>query len=159
MLKKTIEKAGPILGAVLLSFATYTMPASADEVISTSNQARQQIVVRVDISEQRMTVLKGGKRLYDWPVSTARSGKITPRGTYQPQFFSPNHKSSRYNNAPMPWSVFYSGHYAIHGTNAISRLGSPASAGCVRLHPDNAKELYAMIRETGKKDTFIVVQD
>lgn len=147
----------PILAATI--FSTTTAPASAEEVFSSSNQANQRIVVRVDVSEQRMTVIQGGQRLYDWDVSTARVGKYTPRGTFQPQFFSPNHRSSKYGGAPMPWSVFYDGDYAIHGTDAISRLGAPASAGCVRLHPDNAKLLYAMIFEAGKAETFIVVQD
>lgn len=159
MLNKSIRRAGTTLGAALLSMPVFAAPASADEVISTSNQATQRIVVRVDISEQKMTVIQGGKRVHTWPVSTARPGKITPRGTYQPQFFSPNHKSSKYNNAPMPWSVFYSGDYAIHGTTSVNQLGAPASAGCVRLHPDNAKVLYSMIYVTGKNDTFIVVQD
>lgn len=146
-----------LAGFLALSGAT---GALADEVFSSSNQVdAKRIVVRVDVSEQKMTVIQGGKRIYDWDVSTARAGKETPRGTYQPQFFSPNHRSSLYGGAPMPWSVFYDGDYAIHGTNQISRLGSPASAGCVRLHPDHAKALYAMIWEAGKDETFIVVQD
>ncbi|MBV7409150.1 L,D-transpeptidase [Maritimibacter sp. DP1N21-5] len=135
-----------------------TAPALADEVFSSSS-ARNMVVVRVDVSEQKLTVIQNGVRLYDWPVSTARTGKWTPRGTFQPQWFSPDHRSSKYNNAPMPWSVFYSGDYAIHGTDAVGRLGTPASAGCVRLSPENAKTLYSLIFETGKKDTFIVVQD
>ncbi|WP_235888921.1 L,D-transpeptidase [Maritimibacter alexandrii] len=157
MLRKRLSMLAPILAATI--FSTTTAPASAEEVFSSSNQANQRIVVRVDVSEQRMTVIQGGQRLYDWDVSTARVGKYTPRGTFQPQFFSPNHRSSKYGGAPMPWSVFYDGDYAIHGTDAISRLGAPASAGCVRLHPDNAKLLYAMIFEAGKAETFIVVQD
>jgi lipoprotein-anchoring transpeptidase ErfK/SrfK len=158
MLKKFFRLAGSIAGTAF--FMTIAAPASADEVISTSNRSTSpMIVVRVDVSEQKMTVIQGGKRLYQWDVSTARTGKITPRGTFQPQFFSPNHRSSKYGGAPMPWSVFYDGDYAIHGTDAIGRLGAPASAGCVRLHPENAKVLYSMIFETGKKDTYIVVQD
>lgn len=158
MLRKKLSMVAPVLAATL--FTMTTAPASAEEIFSSSNQpASQRIVVRVDVSEQKMTVIQGGVRLYDWDVSTARSGKYTPRGTFQPQFFSPNHRSSLYGGAPMPWSVFYDGDYAIHGTDAITRLGAPASAGCVRLHPDNAKVLYSMIFEAGKKETFIVVQD
>lgn len=159
MLTRTLIKAVPVLGAALFSMGLAPAPASADEVISTSNRAQQRIVVRVDISEQKMTVIQGGQRVHEWPVSTARPGKITPRGTYQPQWFSPRHRSSLYNGAPMPWSVFYSGDYAIHGTDAVGHLGSPASAGCVRLHTDNAKQLYAMIQAVGKTDTYIVVQE
>jgi len=59
----------------------------------------------------------------------------------------------------MPWSIFYSGNYAIHGTNSISRLGQPASHGCVRLHPENAKILFNMVKAEGKANTRVTVSD
>jgi len=118
----------------------------------------QAIDVRVDISDQRMVVKRHGQVVASWPVSTARKGKITPTGTFRPQTMKRKHFSSLYNNAPMPWSIFYSGNYAIHGTNQIKRLGRPASAGCVRLHPDHARELFAMVQQEGMGATRIRVQ-
>lgn len=115
------------------------------------------VVARVSISAQVMHVYHHGQLLYEWPVSTARSGKITPTGSWTAQWMSRNHRSSRYNNAPMPYSIFYSGHYAIHGTDQISRLGRPASAGCVRLHPDNARKLFDMVRNEGLEQTRVIV--
>ncbi|TVS04048.1 MAG: L,D-transpeptidase [Rhodobacteraceae bacterium] len=115
------------------------------------------LVARVSLSGQVMHVYHHGQLLYEWPVSTARSGKITPTGQWRPQWLSRNHRSSRYNNAPMPYSVFYSGHYAIHGTNEINRLGRPASAGCVRLHPDNARKFFDMVRAEGMEQTRVIV--
>ena len=117
------------------------------------------LVARVILSEQTMHVFHGGKLLYEWPVSTARSGKITPTGEWTAQWLSRNHRSSRYNDAPMPFSIFYSGHYAVHGTDQISMLGRPASAGCIRLHPDNARVLFEMARTEGLANTRIVVID
>lgn len=115
------------------------------------------IVARVSISTQTMHVYHDGQLLYEWPVSTARRGKVTPTGTWTAQWLSRNHRSSRYNNAPMPFAIFYSGHYAIHGTDQISRLGRPASAGCVRLHPDNARVLFAMVQQEGTDNMRVVV--
>lgn len=132
--------------------------AAATERLSTSNRS-DDIVIRVDVSEQQMTVMKAGRRLYSWDVSTGGRGYSTPRGTYQPQWFSRNHKSRKYNNAPMPFAIFYDGGFAIHATFATGMLGRPASHGCVRLHPDNARTLYEMVYEQGKADTYIVVQD
>ncbi len=117
------------------------------------------VVAKVDISEQKMRVYSNGKHLYTWRVSTARKGKWTPRGTWTAKWLSRYHKSSRYNNAPMPFSIFYTGNYAIHGTNNISRLGQPASAGCIRLHPDHASVLYNMTRNVGLKNMKVVVRD
>lgn len=114
--------------------------------------------VRVDLSEQRMHIYMDNRKLYLWPISSARAGKVTPVGTFQPQFLSANHKSSLYNDAPMPWSVFFHGNYAIHGTTEVAKLGRPASAGCIRLHPDHALILFDLVRKTGKEGTFIVVQ-
>ena len=93
-----------------------------------------------------MTVYLDGAPTYTWPVSTARKGKITPTGTFRGQSLSRHHRSSLYNNAPMPYAIFFRGNYAIHGTNQISRLGRPASAGCVRLHPDHAAVLFNLAK-------------
>lgn len=113
----------------------------------------------VDVSEQRMRVYEGDRLLHDWPVSTARKGKVTPRGNYSPQWLSKNHKSSRYNNAPMPNAIFYSGHYAIHGTYETGKLGRPASAGCVRLSVDNSAWLFDHVRRNGNSSLRIRVKD
>ena len=115
------------------------------------------IVARVSLETQTMHVYRDGMLLHEWPVSTARRGKITPTGEWTAQWLSRNHRSSRYNNAPMPYSIFYSGNFAIHGTNQISRLGRPASAGCVRLHPDNARVLFSMVQEEGTDNMRVVV--
>ncbi len=119
----------------------------------------QKIEARIDKSAQTMAVYVNGWHKYTWPVSTARRGKVTPSGSFTAQWLSKNHKSSRYNNAPMPYSIFYSGHYAVHGTNQVSRLGRPASAGCVRLHPDNARILFELTRQVGKENMTVTVRD
>ena len=117
------------------------------------------LIAKVDVSKQTMTVIRHGKVIYSWPVSTARKGKITPRGSYSPKSLSRYHKSSLYNNAPMPYSIFFRGNYAVHGTNQVSRLGRPASAGCVRLHTANAAKLFSLVKKHGFKNTRIVVQN
>lgn len=117
------------------------------------------LVAKVDISTQTMTVIYNGQVAYQWPVSTARSGKYTPRGAWSAKWLSRNHKSSLYNNAPMPFSIFFNGNYAIHGTNQISRLGRPASAGCVRLHPEHAAVLFSLTQQVGKQNMRVVIQN
>nr|WP_246734838.1 L,D-transpeptidase [Chelativorans sp. ZYF759] len=117
-----------------------------------------QLVAQVSISTQTMTVIQGGKVIHSWKVSTARRGKVTPVGSWTAKWLSRNHRSSRYNNAPMPYAIFYNGHYAVHGTDQIGRLGTPASAGCIRLHPQNAAKLFALAQQVGLKNTRIVVR-
>ena len=123
---------------------------------ATAAQAGQ-LVAKIDVSEQRMTVVKDGKVLYNWKVSTARSGYSTPRGSYKPTRMHTMWYSKKYHNSPMPYSVFFRGGYAIHGTNAVSALGRPASHGCVRLHTDNAAQFYALVKQVGAGNTRITI--
>ncbi len=122
-------------------------------------QAATGIEARVDLSEQSMQVYINGSRRYTWSVSTGRGRYRTPTGSWRPTFLSKNHRSSRYNNAPMPFSVFFYRGYAVHGTDQISRLGAPASHGCVRLHPNNASTFYDLVERYGSSSTRIVVEE
>lgn len=117
------------------------------------------LVANIDVSSQTMTVSKYGQVLYRWSVSTARKGYFTPRGSYRPQWTARMWYSRKYEMSPMPYSVFFRGGYAIHGTGAVKYLGRPASHGCVRLHTANAATFYSMVKEVGYGNTRIVVTD
>ena len=121
------------------------------------NPATKFIRVYINKRRQRMSVYLDNKKIYECKVSTARRGYWTPRGTFRPYNLERMHYSRKYHNSPMPYSVFFKGGYAIHGTYSISRLGRPASHGCVRVHPKNAKRLYSLIRRYGKRNTKIVI--
>jgi lipoprotein-anchoring transpeptidase ErfK/SrfK len=112
---------------------------------------------RIDISAQRMTISQYGRVLYSWPVSTARGGYVTPRGNYRPTRLHRMWYSRKYDMSPMPYSVFFRGGYAIHGTNYVKSLGRPASHGCIRLHTANAATFYSMVKRFGPGNTRIRV--
>ena len=96
------------------------------------------LVAKVDVSTQTMTVIYNGKVEYRWPVSTARAGKHTPRGQWNAYWLSKYHRSSIYNNAPMPFAVFFApGGIAFHEGNTETE-----SAGCVRLSRANAERWF-----------------
>jgi len=114
----------------MMLFATPAM-AQTDITISKSHQMMQ---VDSDYGS------------YQWPVSTARKGYYTPTGTFHPYSLQPMHYSRKYDNAPMPHSIFFSGGYAIHATPHTGSLGRPASHGCVRLSPTNAATLYNIVK-------------
>ena len=115
------------------------------------------VVARIDLSSQRMTVSVNGIPYYSWPVSTARRGYVTPTGTYRPQRMYRKYFSKKYYNSPMPYSIFFRGGYAIHGSYAVNQLGSPASHGCIRLAPSNAATLYSLVQSHGAGNTVIVI--
>jgi lipoprotein-anchoring transpeptidase ErfK/SrfK len=117
------------------------------------------VVVKIDISSQSMSVFVNGWPYGFWRVSTAREGFHTPRGNYRVTRTAKVYYSKKYDNAPMPNSVFFYGGFAIHGTNSISLLGRPASHGCVRLHPADAADLYELVQEYGPSRTRITLTD
>ncbi|HSP51095.1 MAG TPA: L,D-transpeptidase [Pseudolabrys sp.] len=118
--------------------------------------AQAGIVVTVDKSAQLLSVVVDGAPRYQWPVSTARIGYRTPNGSYRPQWLARKWFSRKYDWSPMPYSIFFNEGYAIHGSYEISHLGRPASHGCIRLHPQNAALLFALVKER-LDDTRIVV--
>lgn len=134
-----------VLAGALFLFASGSGPALAG------------VVAQIDISQQRMKVLVNGKVAHSWPVSTARRGYRTPTGTFRPTRMHTMWYSRKYHMSPMPHSIFFHGGYAIHGTYSTKYLGRPASHGCIRLAPGNAKALYSLVRRYGSGNTKIVI--
>lgn len=115
------------------------------------------VVIHVDRGSQTLTVVVDGARYATWPVSTARRGYRTPAGSFRPSRLERVWYSSKYDNAPMPYSIFFAGGYAIHGTNAIGSLGRRVSHGCIRLHPAHARQLFGLVQSYGRGATRIVI--
>ena len=119
-----------------------------------ASPARAALVIAVDKSAQTLTVTRDGETLHTWPVSTGKSGYATPSGNFTAFRMAAEYYSKEWDDAPMPHSVFFTkqGH-AIHGSYEVKRLGSPASHGCVRLAPENAAKLFALVKEKGLPNT------
>jgi lipoprotein-anchoring transpeptidase ErfK/SrfK len=140
-----------LAGAVLIGSATLLGAGRAE--------AASQMVARISISTQRMLVLVDGREAFSWKVSTAGRGYSTPTGTFRPTRLHEMWYSRQYDNAPMPHSVFFFQGYAVHATDAVKKLGRPASHGCVRLHPDNASDFFTLVETFGIANTAIVITE
>ena len=119
--------------------------------------AEAKVVARINIAEQKMTVTVDGAVTHVWNVSTARKGFVTPRGVYAPKRMHVSYYSKKYYNSPMPYSIFFKGGYAVHGTSAVGKLGAPASHGCIRLATRNAARLFNLVQQYGKSGARIVI--
>ena len=113
-------------------------------LLLTTTPAFAETDIVIDKRTQTMTV-DSDEGQYEWPVSTARKGYSTPSGYFYPYSLQTMHYSKKYDNSPMPYSIFFTGGFAIHGTPHVGNLGRPASHGCVRLHPDNARTLFGIV--------------
>lgn len=129
-----------------IAFACSTMQASA-----------ARLEARVDLSSQTMVVKHYGKVKYRWKISSGKKGFSTPTGQWSAKWLSRHHKSRKYNNAPMPFAVFFHRGYAVHATNYIKGLGRPASHGCIRLHPNDASKFYKLVEKSGLSNTRVVI--
>jgi hypothetical protein len=123
-----------------------------------STAAQASVAITVDKDNQMMTVEVDGVARYRWPVSTGIPSRETPGGSFRAFRMEEDHFSKEFDDAPMPHSIFFTkiGH-AIHGTDSESRLGSPASHGCVRLSKANAATLYALVQEQGVLKTTVTL--
>lgn len=126
-------------------------------VIPAGSALAHAVTAHINLSEQRMDVSVNGLHYASWAISSGRNGYRTPTGSFKPQRLKRMHYSTKYDDAPMPHSIFFYKGYAIHGTDQVRRLGRPASHGCVRLHPQAAAELYALVKQYGRGNTTIRV--
>lgn len=114
-----------------------------------------EIVISVNKATQTMSVLIDGAEAYRWVVSTGTGGG-PPDGTFRPERLHRHWFSRTFNMAPMPYSIFFQGPYAIHGTDKIAQLGRRASKGCVRLHPRDAAVLFELVQRQRANTTIVV---
>lgn len=140
-----------IAAAVALAFTVFAAHTPVQAKI-------QKITAKVDISEQRMKVFVNGVHKKTFKVSTGARGYTTPTGSWKPTRMHKMWHSRKYDMAPMPHSVFFYRGYAVHATNAIKRLGRPASHGCIRLHPKNARQFFNLVMAAGRANTSITIQ-
>jgi lipoprotein-anchoring transpeptidase ErfK/SrfK len=107
------------------------------------------VMINVDLTMQQMNVRFADGTTVTWPISSGRPGLDTPDGRYKPQWVDPDHISKQYQDAPMPYAIFFDlqGH-AFHGSYQKT-FGVAVSHGCVRLPVDDAKTLYDAVKISG----------
>jgi lipoprotein-anchoring transpeptidase ErfK/SrfK len=140
------------------SNSTAAQAESKPESTPGTKKTGSNVLITVDKTKQEMTVFIDGVEKYDWPVSTGRPGYSTPSGTYTATSMNEVWYSKQWDNSPMPHSIFFmkDGH-AIHGSYEVKTLGKPVSHGCVRISPQDAATLYALVEKNGLENTQVVL--
>ena len=100
------------------------------------------VLIYVDLGRQRATVYRNGVRIGVSTISSGKTGHSTPTGVFTILQKNKDHRSSTYDNAPMPYMqrLTWKG-VAMHAGNLP---GFPASHGCVRLPMEFAKKLFTV---------------
>jgi lipoprotein-anchoring transpeptidase ErfK/SrfK len=168
-----VLNSAPRIGSVPSSLATTTATAAtvaaepaapkseavlpAKAAVAKPKPVGPSLIARINLATQRLELTSDGQRQASWPISSGRSEFPTPRGVFRPQWTSKMWFSKKYDDAPMPHSVFFTGGVAVHGTQSTGLLGQPASHGCVRLAPGNARQFYELVHKHGLARTRIEV--
>ncbi len=124
--------------------------------ISAAAPAAAGVDIRINLASQTLTATTPDGEQRKWAISSGRKGYPTIRGNYRPYMLKTYHWSRKYQGA-MPHAIFFKGGFAIHGTSAVGRLGAPASHGCIRLAPGNARELFSLVKQYGQRSTRIAI--
>ena len=119
-------------------------------------------------SKQVLNLYIDGKLADSFKVSTGIRGFETPNLNTRPagpifkKYTSKKFPGGNYQGlGNMPYAVFVKGGYAIHGTTPgnFSKLGRRASHGCIRMHPDNAKIFYELVKRIGLQNTWVTIKN
>lgn len=99
------------------------------------------ILVTVSLDEQMAYTYRNGVLIGVATASTGKPGHQTPTGVFHTTLKDAKHRSSKYNNAPMPYTErFTSTGIALH---AGGLPGYPSSHGCVHLPSEYARLLFS----------------
>lgn len=134
-----------------------------------SSCVREQCPVYLDISKssQSAYLYVNGVFQGEYLVSTGVPGRDTPDfdkhpdGRIYDKYTSTKFPGGDYNGlGNMPYAVFIRGGFAVHGTGQSNwkKLGTKASHGCIRMHPDNAYFFNRLVRSYGVSNTWIRVR-
>jgi len=137
--------------------------------VNSCNGKACMLYVAIDKSTQTMYLYLLGELKDTFKVSTGKGKKyetpeldLRPAGPVLTKYTSRKFPGGNYLGlGNMPYAVFLRGGYAIHGTTQgnFSKLGTKASHGCIRLHPDNAKVFNALVKTIGLANTWVTIKD
>lgn len=132
------------------------------------------LYLKVSLADQIMYVYREGQPVMAYQVSTGGANFETIEfegnlnGRVEERYMSKAYPGGNYIDPEtgeglgnMPYAMFFKGGYALHGTvpGNFSKLGSPASHGCVRMYPQQAKELNRIVRKIGARNVWVSVVD
>ena len=122
--------------------------------------------LQVDISDNKLNVYSGQDVLMTYDISVGKDKHPTPTGDFTirkiiwnpgwvppPEKWAKGKKPKQPGDPDNPMKVvkmfFVEPDYYIHGTGDTDALGQPASHGCVRMDPQEARELAQQVMEHG----------
>jgi lipoprotein-anchoring transpeptidase ErfK/SrfK len=129
--------------------------------------------IEVDLTNQRLYAYEGGRKVYDFLVSTGKWGR-TPTGTFDiwiklryTKMEGGNKDWGTYYYLPnVPYVMFFYNDqipkmrgFGIHGTYWHSNFGHPMSHGCINMKTEEVEQLYYWANPPSTKNTTYASAD
>lgn len=113
--------------------------------------------IEIIIAEQKLIAWQGDVPVFETIVSTGKPGWRTLPGEFAVyrKYEKTRMRGPGYDTPDVPWTMYYSGSFAIHGAYWHNNFGTPVSHGCVNLRVPEAKALY----EWSSVGTRVVVRN
>ena len=137
------QRAAVVAAAVTICLGSAAAVANADvddvDGIVAGTPCSDTARACVDLVGLRAWLLRDGQVVRGpLPISIGGAGTATPTGTFSVEWKNKDHRSAEFNNAPMPFAVFFApGGIAFHQGSLQT-----TSAGCIRLGRDDAAAFY-----------------
>lgn len=125
--------------AVAVACAVLTPAVAAATVQSATAPCGSSAAACVSLGSQRAWLMSGGQVTYGpTPITSGKPGQRTPPGVFHVLWKDKNHRSSIFNNAPMPYSVFFTDTGIAFHEGSLKR----PSAGCIHLSRSAAQTFF-----------------
>lgn len=153
---------GAFPGKYIISSSTQKMsqPQAPTNPVVPQEVTEGEYWIDVDLSKKVLTLFRYNKAEFVTYVSIGRSYSPTKSGTYKiwSKFENtrmrggPPHVPYYYNLANVPYTLYYLGSYAIHGTYWHDEFGKEKSAGCTNLTQGDAEYVFNKVNPIQKDD-------
>lgn len=100
-----------------------------------------------DRMRHQVNLYHNGPLLNSWLVRGGGSGTQTRTGDFRVQWRDIDHRSGAFGGAPMPYSQFFSGGQALHGSRYMMDPWEGHSHGCVNFWVEDARQLWGMTND------------
>lgn len=146
-LEDTSSLAGDVATALADGNGVFALPVTVTPAVMT----RQERLLEVNLTEQRMYMKENGVVMDSWYVSTGRPGAETETGRYTIGWKTPSQTMRGtapdsgvvYEQPDVRWAMYFNGDQAFHGVYWHSNWGNQMSAGCVGMPNFRAEQIYA----------------
>lgn len=104
--------------------------------------------IHINLSEQTLVAYEGDEPVYATLVSSGKRSHATPTGTwriermYVTKTMRGHDAGGLYEVQEIPWTMYYSGNFALHGAYWHNNFGNTRSHGCVNIPPADARWLF-----------------